>query len=136
MSAAAGDPCSEARLGASLALDDCLDDLGRVRLRRHLRSCPRCASVVARMRVSTRMLREQPIEAHGVRLGRLPHRRALRGATAAAIASAAMVMLTLAGSTTLDRREPGNRQLGTGGLELPLGQRSALADFAPGAAGS
>lgn len=70
-----------------------------------------------------------------MRIGRLHRRRALRGATAAAIGAAAIVMLTLAGSTTLDRREPGSRLLGTGRLELPLGQRSALEDFAPGTAG-
>ena len=54
--------CEDARLLASLELDGELDELGALQLRRHLASCPDCASWVAEMLATTSLLRATPFE--------------------------------------------------------------------------
>ena len=54
--------CEDARLLASLELDGELDELGALQLRRHLATCPECASWVAEMAAVTSLLRETPFE--------------------------------------------------------------------------
>lgn len=54
--------CEDARLLASLELDGEIDELGAKQLRRHLASCPDCASWVAEMRSVTSLLRATPFE--------------------------------------------------------------------------
>jgi anti-sigma factor RsiW len=54
--------CEDARLLASLELDGELDEVGALQLRRHLASCPECASWVAEMMATTSLLRSTPFE--------------------------------------------------------------------------
>ena len=60
-----GGACEAARLRASLALDDALDDdFDLLLLERHLSRCPECVEVVQGMRAAASAVRCAPLEPH------------------------------------------------------------------------
>jgi anti-sigma factor RsiW len=134
--------CDDARLRASLALDDALDDVGLLRLRSHLEACPSCASFVAEIGSAVALLRRAPLE--GFRC-ELPGSRLLRSCTSpggrgwagAAVAVFALVLATASlpgasdptsrlGSTVAAAPPPRHSVIP---FKLPIGQRSAVDDF-------
>lgn len=71
--------CERARRWASLAVDCELSELGKARLRAHVRSCAACAEYVSGLRVVTQELRAAPLPTPSrplvprcLRRGRLP----------------------------------------------------------------
>ena len=138
--------CRDARLRASLALDDELDEVGRQRLARHLEDCVACTQVVTDMRSATRSLRRARTErfrcelrpaqlaAHASSSGTGRH---LAGA---AVAVAALVLATgaLPGRDDTAATSPSGVSAGAvvAPLQLPIGQRSAMDDFAATTAAS
>jgi hypothetical protein len=130
--------CRDARLRASLALDDELDEVGRQRLARHLEDCVACTQVVTDMRSATRSLRRARAErfrcelrpaqlaAHASSSGTGRH---LAGA---AVAVAALVLATgaLPGRDDTPATSPPGAGAVVAPLQLPIGQRSAMDDFA------
>jgi anti-sigma factor RsiW len=137
-----GSACDDARLRASLELDGELDDLGRLQLRRHLESCAGCARHVADMWAATSLLRSAPPEPYGCGLTgtRLMRSCSTGGGhhwAGAAVAVAALVLAT----ASLPRSEATDTGLRSAAaadarpalvmpLKLPIGQRSAVEDFA------
>ena len=129
--------CRDARLRASLALDDQLDEVGRQRLARHLEECVACTQVVADMRSATRSLRHARMErfrcelrpAQLARAGSSGTGRHLAGA---AVAVAALVLATgaLPGRDDTAATSPPGAGAVVAPLQLPIGQRSAMDDFA------
>ena len=113
--------CRDARLRASLALDDQLDEVGRHRLARHLEECLACAQVVADMRSATRSLRHA-------------RRERFRCDQRPAQPAAALDLPPRALPVRADPPAPPPPGPGAGAvvapLQLPIGQRSAMDDFA------
>ena len=127
-----GGACEAARLRASLALDDALeDDFDLLLLERHLTRCPECDEVVAGMRAAASSIR-------GARLA--PHRCEVavgsRDARRLPWANMAVALLTLAaaGMTLPHASGPSSRdeapRLAAPPPRLPIGQRLAADDFA------
>ena len=126
--------CDEARLGASLALDGHLDDVGYHHLRRHLESCPDCRAVVAEMQATSTLLRNAPLERFrcelaGARVVRTCSSGLGRHWAGAAVAVLALVLVTGALPRQDDSRPTNRRAVAVAPLTLPIGQRSALDDF-------
>ena len=138
--------CRDARLRASLALDDELDEVGRQRLARHLEDCVGCTQVVADMRSATRSLRRARTERFRCELrpAQLAAHASSSGAgrhlAGAAVAVAALVLATgaLPGRDDTAATSPSGASAGAvvAPLQLPIGQRSAMDDFATTAASS
>jgi hypothetical protein len=135
--------CRDARLRASVALDDQLDEVGRQRLARHLEECVACTQVVADMRSATRSLRRARserfrCELQSAQLARAGSSGTGRHLAGAAVAVAALVLATGALPGRDDTAAPSPPGSGAGAvvapLELPIGQRSAMDDFAPATA--
>ena len=133
--------CDAARLRASVALDGELDDLGRAQLARHLSHCGECARVSARMEAVSDALRDAAPERFRCDPGPLRRLRStstsVRHWAGAAVAVLAVVLVTGAlpdGGTAPQRHERPTASAGAGArlspLELPIGQRSAMDDFA------
>ena len=129
-----GGACEAARLRASLALDDALDDdLDLLLLERHLTRCPECVDIVAEMRATASAVRCAPLEPHrcdvtGVRreTRRLPW----------ANVTVALTMLAVVGVTLPHASPPSSPgdppRLAAPPPRLPIGQRLAADDFATG----
>jgi len=138
--------CRDARLRASLALDDELDEVGRQRLARHLEECVPCTQVVADMRSATRSLRRARTERFRCELrpAQLAAHASSSGAgrhlAGAAVAVAALVLATgaLPGQDDTAATSPSGPSAGAvvAPLQLPIGQRSAMDDFAATTAAS
>ena len=128
--------CRDARLRASLALDDELDEVGRQRLARHLEDCVACTQVVTDMRSATRSLRRARAERFRCELrpAQLAAHASSSGAgrhlAGAAVAVAALVLATGALPGRDDTAAPSPRTAVVAPLVLPIGQRSAMDDFA------
>lgn len=133
--------CDAARLRASLALDGELDDVGRAQLARHLERCAECARLAARMETVSEVLRHAPHERFRFEPGRLRRLRStstsVRHWAGATVAVVAVVFVTGAlsdGGTAPQRDEHQSATSGIAArlspLELPIGQRSAMDDFA------
>jgi Putative zinc-finger len=138
-----GRACDEARLRASLALDGALDEVGEIHLRRHLRSCAACAQVVAEMGATSALMRRAPLARFR---GDLTAAQLVRTCTSglgrvwagAGVAVAALVLATGALPRPHDAAAPPPPAAGAAvaPLELPIGQRSAMDDFAASAVSS
>jgi Putative zinc-finger len=134
--------CDDARLRASLALDDALDDVGLLRLRSHLEGCPSCARFAIEMGSVVSLMRRAPLE--GFRC-ELAGSRVLssctssggRGWAGAAVAVLALGLATASlpgasdptpplGSTVAAAPPPRHSVIP---FKLPIGQRSAVDDF-------
>ena len=129
--------CRDARLRASLALDDQLDEVGRQRLARHLEECVACTQVVADMRSATRSLRHARMERfrcdlRPAQLARVGSSGTGRHLVGAAVAVAALVLATgaLPGRDDTPATSPPGAGAVVAPLQLPIGQRSAMDDFA------
>ena len=84
--------CERARKWASLAVDCELSEIGKARLRAHLRSCAACAEYAGGLRVVTQELRaaplptpSRPLVPRRARRGRLPVGLAVIGIVVAAM---------------------------------------------------
>ena len=137
--------CDDARRAASLELDGALDEVGRIHLRRHLESCPECSPLVNEMEASTSLLRRAPLARFSCELvgGQLARSCSPGLGRHCAGAAAAVVALVLA-TGALPHHDDGAAPSPPGAradaavvspLTLPIGQRSAMDDFAPPAAG-
>lgn len=133
-----GRACDEARLRASLALDGALDEVGRSRLRRHLRSCAECARVVDEMRATSGLLRRAPLarfrcDLTSMQLVRTCSSGLGRVWAGAGVAVAALVLATgaLPRGDGAAAHSPRVADAVVAPLSLPIGQRSAMDDFAP-----
>ena len=132
-----GRACDEARLRASLGLDGALDEVGRIRLRRHLRSCAECAQVVDEMRATSTLLRRAPLARFRCDLTATQRVRTFSSGlggriwAGAAMTLAALVLATGALPGRDDTAAPSPRAAVVAPLTLPIGQRSAMDDFAP-----
>ena len=121
-----------ARLWASLALDDALDDdFDLLLLERHLSRCPECVEVVEAMRAAASAVRGAPLESHrcdvavvGRDARRLPW----------ANVTVALMTLAVVGVTLPHASSPGSThdapRLAAPPPRLPIGQRQAAEDFA------
>ena len=129
--------CADARALASLALDDELDELGSRQLRGHVASCRDCARAIGKMRLAGELLRSAPrvrfrCDLTAAQLVRTcssgPGGRIWAGA---AMTLAALVLATGALPGRDDTAAPSPRAAVVAPLALPIGQRSAMDDFAP-----
>lgn len=129
--------CDEARASASLALDGELDELGSRQLRGHLASCRDCTGAVGKMRLASELLRSAPRARFRCELGRGQLVRACSSGMGGRIwAGAAMTLVALVLATGAlpgrdDTAAPSPRAAVVAPLALPIGQRSAMDDFAP-----
>ena len=129
--------CADARALASLALDGELDELGSRQLRGHLASCRDCTRAVGKMRLASELLRSAPRAGFRCELGRGQLARACSSGTGGRIwAGAAMTLVALVLATGAlpgrdDTAAPSPRAAVVAPLALPIGQRSAMDDFAP-----
>ncbi|HEU0058133.1 MAG TPA: zf-HC2 domain-containing protein [Gaiella sp.] len=129
--------CADARALASLALDGELDELGSRQLRGHLASCRDCTRAVGKMRLASELLRSAPRAGFRCELGRGQLARACSSGTGGRIwAGAAMTLVALVLATGAlpgrdDTTAPSPRAVVVAPLALPIGQRSAMDDFAP-----
>ena len=126
-----GGACEAARLRASLALDDALDDdFDLLLLERHLARCPECVDVVAGMRAAATAVRSATLELH--RCDVAP-RRTRHGLPWANI-TVAMILLAVVGVTLPTASSPGRTdeaaRIAAPPPRLPIGQRLAAEDFA------
>jgi hypothetical protein len=136
--------CDDARFAASLALDGGLDEIGRIHFLRHLESCPKCAQVVTGMESASSLLRRAPLarfrcELAGGQLTRSSPSGLGRHWAGAAAAVAALVLATGALPRHDDGAAPSPPGARAGAavvspLALPIGQRSAMDDFAASSA--
>ena len=127
-----GGACEAARLRASLALDDALDDdFDLLLLERHLTRCPECFEVVAGMRAAASAVRATPLRVApcdvtvaGRDARRLPW----------ANVTVALMMLAVVGVTLPHASSPSSPDdaaaLAAPPPRLPIGQRLAGDDFA------
>ena len=131
--------CAEARALASLALDGELDELGSRQLRGHVASCRDCARAIGKMRLASELLRSAPrarfrCDLTAAQLVRTcssgPGGRIWAGA---AMTLAALVLATGALPGRDDTAAPSPRAAVVAPLTLPIGQRSAMDDFAASA---
>ena len=137
--------CDAARVRVSLALDNELDDVGRLRLDHHLARCAECEGIAAGMEAACARIRRAPPARFecDLRGGRLVRTRTpVRGYhwAGAAVAVVALVLATGAlpggGHSPPDARRSSAGGTRVSPLELPIGQRSAMDDFsAPALAG-
>lgn len=131
--------CADARALASLALDDELDELGSRQLRGHVASCRDCARAIGKMRLASELLRSAPRARFRCELarGRLVRAYSSRAGgrvwAGAAMTVAALVLATgaLPGGDDTSATSPRRAGAVVTPLELPIGQRSAMDDFAP-----
>jgi len=129
--------CADARALASLALDGELDELGSRQLRGHLASCRDCTRAVGKMRLASELLRSAPRARFRCELGRGQLVRACSSGMGGRIwAGAAMTLVALVLATGAlpgrdDTAAPSPRAAVVAPLALPIGQRSAMDDFAP-----
>ena len=129
--------CADARALASLALDDELDELGSRQLRGHVASCRDCARAIGKMRLASELLRSAPRARFRCELGRGQLVRACSSGMGGRIwAGAAMTLVALVLATGAlpgrdDTAAPSPRAAVVAPLALPIGQRSAMDDFAP-----
>ena len=129
--------CDEARASASLALDGELDELGSRQLRGHLASCRDCTGAVGKMRLASELLRSAPRARFRCELGRGQLVRVCSSGAGgriwagAAMTLAALVLATGALPGRDDTAAPSPRAAVVAPLALPIGQRSAMDDFAP-----
>jgi predicted anti-sigma-YlaC factor YlaD len=129
--------CADARALASLALDGELDELGSRQLRGHLASCRDCTRAVGKMRLASELLRSAPRAGFRCELGRGQLARACSSGMGGRIwAGAAMTLVALVLATGAlpgrdDTTAPSPRAVVVAPLALPIGQRSAMDDFAP-----
>ena len=128
-----GGACEAARLRASLALDEALDDdFDLLLLERHLTRCPVCVEVVEGMRTAASAVRAAPLESH-----RCDVTAAGRDARRLPWANVTVALLTLAvvGVTLPHASSPSSPdvapRLAAPPPRLPIGQRLAAEDFAP-----
>jgi len=129
--------CADARALASLALDGELDELGSRQLRGHVAACRDCARAIGKMRLASELLRSAPRA--GFRCDLTPAqlvRTCSSGAggriwAGAAMTLAALVLATGALPGRDDTAAPSPRAAVVAPLALPIGQRSAMDDFAP-----
>jgi len=128
--------CAEARALASLALDGELDELGSRQLRGHVASCRDCARAIGKMRLASELLRSAPrarfrCDLTAAQLVRTcssgPGGRIWAGA---AMTLAALVLATGALPGRDDDPASSPRTAVVAPLVLPIGQRSAMDDFA------
>ena len=128
--------CADARALASLALDDELDELGSRQLRGHVASCRDCARAIGKMRLASELLRSAPrarfrCDLTAAQLVRTcssgPGGRIWAGA---AMTLAALVLATGALPGRDDDPASSPRTAVVAPLVLPIGQRSAMDDFA------
>jgi Putative zinc-finger len=128
--------CDAARFAASLELDGALDEVGRRDLRRHVRRCPECARVVSEMQSTSALLRRSGgvrfrCELAGERLVRTCSTGLGRLWAGAAVAVAALVLATGALPHSDGGAAPSPRAAAVvTPRALPIGQRSAMDDFA------
>lgn len=134
--------CDVARLHASLAVDGELDDVGRAQLARHLGRCADCAQLALGMEAAAKLLRHAPPEPFRCTLRRkalLRSTSSTSGRHWAGAAAAVAAIVLVAGAlpergTTPQQPRPTAGYGGAGTrlspLELPIGQRSAMDDFA------
>jgi len=128
--------CADARALASLALDGELDELGSRQLRGHLASCRDCTRAVGKMRLASELLRSAPRARFRCELGRGQLVRACSSGMGGRIwAGAAMTLVALVLATGAlpgrdDTAAPSPRAAVVAPLTLPIGQRSAMDDFA------
>ena len=128
--------CADARALASLALDGELDELGSRQLRGHVAACRDCARAIGKMRLASELLRSAPRA--GFRCDLTPAqlvRTCSSGAggriwAGAAMTLAALVLATGALPGRDDDPAPSPRTAVVAPLALPIGQRSAMDDFA------
>ena len=128
--------CADARALASLSLDGELDELGSRQLRGHVASCRDCARAIGKMRLASELLRSAPrarfrCDLTAAQLVRTcssgPGGRIWAGA---AMTLAALVLATGALPGRDDDTAPSPRTAVVAPLVLPIGQRSAMDDFA------
>jgi anti-sigma factor RsiW len=132
--------CDAALERASLAVDGELDDVGRAHLARHLDRCADCCRLARRMEAAAELLRQAPPEPvhctlHRARLLRSTSSTPGRHSAGAAVAVAAIVLATGAlppPETTRPPARPAAHDIGAtlSPIALPIGQRSAMDDFA------
>jgi anti-sigma factor RsiW len=129
--------CADARALGSLALDGELDELRSRQLHGHLASCRECARAVGKMQLASELLRSAPRARFRCELGRGQLVRACSSGAGgriwagAAMTLAALVLATGALPGRDDAAAPSPRAAAVAPLELPIGQRSAMDDFAP-----
>jgi predicted anti-sigma-YlaC factor YlaD len=129
--------CDNARALASLALDGELDELGSRQLRGHLASCRECTRAIGKMRLASELLRSAPRARFRCELRRGQLVRACSSGAGgrvwagAAMTLAALVLATGALPGTDDTAARSPRAAVVAPLALPIGQRSAMDDFAP-----
>jgi hypothetical protein len=127
-----GGACEAARLRASLALDDALDDdFDLLLLERHLTRCPECSDVVAGMRVAASAVRGAPLAPHrcDVAVARHDARRLPWANVTVALMTLAVVGVTLPQASSPSSPDETPR-LAAPPPRLPIGQRQAAEDFA------
>ena len=128
--------CADARALASLALDGELDELGSRQLRGHVAACRDCARAIGKMRLASELLRSAPRARFRCELGRGQLVRACSSGMGGRIwAGAAMTLVALVLATGAlpgrdDTAAPSPRAAVVAPLALPIGQRSAMDDFA------
>ena len=128
--------CDDARALASLALDGELDELGSRQLRIHVASCRDCRGAVGKMRLAAELLRSAPHARFRCELGRGQLVRVCSSGAGgriwagAAMTLAALVLATGALPGRDDDTAPSPRTAVVAPLALPIGQRSAMDDFA------
>ena len=127
-----GGACEAARLRASLALDDALDDdFDLLLLERHLTRCPECTEVVAGMRATAAAVRGTPLAAHRVEVG-APARDGRRlpwANVAVALMTIAVAGVTLPTASSPRSQDDASR-LAAPPPRLPIGKRLDGEDFA------
>lgn len=129
--------CTDIRSLASLALDGELDEVGARQLRDHVASCRDCARATSGIRLASELLRSAPRVRFRCELGRGRLARACSSGAGgriwagAATTLAALVLTVGALPGKDDTAAPSPRAVVVAPLALPIGQRSAMDDFAP-----
>jgi hypothetical protein len=127
-----GGACEAARLRASLAFDEALDDdFDLLLLERHLSRCPVCVEVVAGMRAAASAVRAAPLESHrcDVTIAGCDARRLPWANVTVALMTLAVVGVTLPHASSTSSPDVAPR-LAAPPPRLPIGQRQAAEDFA------
>ena len=128
--------CADARALASLALDGELDELGSRQLRGHVAACRDCARSIGKMRLASELLRSAPRARFRCDLTPAQLVRTCSSGAGgriwagAAMTLAALVLATGALPGRDDDPAPSPRTAVVAPLALPIGQRSAMDDFA------
>jgi len=128
--------CADARALASLALDGELDELGARQLRGHVAACRDCARAIGKMRLASELLRSAPRARFRCDLTPAQLVRTCSSGAGgriwagAAMTLAALVLATGALPGRDDDPASSPRTAVVAPLVLPIGQRSAMDDFA------